>query len=336
MKDWLKRLHTECIELDQRLETALRMASQGGDEFVSDAKIFQALVSLNTRGLEGVPRRVVQLPPSKFVSITRGAPLPLSAIDITTSTRPIVDRAIRERAEPNTLGSIDFLRVAVHHALAHTSSGDASRGWLSWLLSSLYTGQEGNPLDQVPQARALLERLNATLQGPSDYQFFLTFSGNRIVFRVASVLGDHVHENDSGIWTPNRALISHLGEIGLFTSDQVLELEELINSQATSEGDLQAFFERNPHFLRRWDFREVHPHVYLTRSEDGPLVPDFILTNRDAHDAAVIELKRAKVSRQLIRRQHNRDRFSDAIMEARAQLLTYRDWFESQENRASE
>jgi len=71
--------------------------------------------------------------------------------------------------------------------------------------------------------------------------------------------------------------------------------------------------------------------VYLVRSDQGPLIPDFILTNPDIQQATIVDLKLPKPK--LIRRQKNRERFSAAVMEARAQLLEYRDWFEQKTNR---
>jgi len=111
-------------------------------------------------------------------------------------------------------------------------------------------------------------------------------------------------------------------------------LDALINNVKAKEDDFQRFFERHPHFFRKWDFREVYSHVYLTREDDGPLVPDFILTNVAAQDAAIVDLKlAARLRKPLVRRQPNRVRFADAIMEARAQLLEYRDWFDAPDNR---
>jgi hypothetical protein len=70
----------------------------------------------------------------------------------------------------------------------------------------------------------------------------------------------------------------------------------------------------------------------LARPE-GPLVPDFILTDRECQKAAIVELKLPRPK--LIRRQHNRERFADAVMEARTQLLRYRDWFREDSHRTS-
>jgi len=70
----------------------------------------------------------------------------------------------------------------------------------------------------------------------------------------------------------------------------------------------------------------------LARPE-GPLIPDFILTDRELQQAAILDLKLPKPK--VIRRQRNRDRFADAVMEARTQLLRYRDWFREESNRVA-
>ena len=64
---------------------------------------------------------------------------------------------------------------------------------------------------------------------------------------------------------------------------------------------------------------------------DGALVPDFILTNPEIQQAMILDLKLPKPK--LVRHQDNRVRFAGAVMEARAQLLEYRDWFENKGHR---
>jgi hypothetical protein len=110
-----------------------------------------------------------------------------------------------------------------------------------------------------------------------------------------------------------------------------MELEDLINNQRAREDDIQRFFEKHSQFFRRWDHRDVFPHVFLTREDGGPLIPDFLLVDPEAQRATIVDLKLPQAK--LVRRQKNRDRFSSAVMDARAQLLEYRDWFEERGNR---
>ena len=110
------------------------------------------------------------------------------------------------------------------------------------------------------------------------------------------------------------------------------ELEDLINDPRAREFELQRFFEAHPNFLRLWNYNDVYPHVYLTREDEGPLVPDFILIDRQLQKAMILDLKLPRFT--TVIQKQNRERFSAAVADARAQLLEYRDWFEDASNRA--
>jgi len=186
-----------------------------------------------------------------------------------------------------------------------------------------------NRLSDHPTLTAVIHALPSLVGRADDIEFILGIDPlGRLCVRTTGVLGDFAQMGDSGILVPTRAMIVHQQTFGSFTEEQIAELEELINGSNAREHDFQNFFERNPHFFRHWDHRAVYPHVYLTREADGdgPLIPDFILTNRDAQQAFVVDLKLP--GEKLIVRQKNRDRFSAAVMEAKAQLLQYRDWFD--------
>lgn len=139
-------------------------------------------------------------------------------------------------------------------------------------------------------------------------------------------------QRDSGILVPRNSALE-FRELGLFTSDELAELHELIASPIAREADLQAFLQRHPQFLQNWGHPHVFPQVQLPREHRGVLIPDFLLCNSQDHKAAIVDLKLP--SARLVRRQKNRDRWSGAIHEARTQLLRYRDWFEESANRKS-
>ena len=127
---------------------------------------------------------------------------------------------------------------------------------------------------------------------------------------------------------PVRGLINnHKNGLGFFSIDEISELEEMLNSKSIKEIDFQNFFVKHPHFLRLGDYRQVYPHVHLEKK----YIPDFILTNRELQKAAIVELKLPYPK--LVTRKKNRERFSYAIWEARAQLLTYQKWFRDKYNR---
>ncbi|WP_198037315.1 Shedu anti-phage system protein SduA domain-containing protein [Mesorhizobium sp. LSJC285A00] len=72
------------------------------------------------------------------------------------------------------------------------------------------------------------------------------------------------------------------------------DLEALVNSRATSEADLQAFFTEHPHFLLGLDdvHCEVRPHIVLASPAGTKLVPDFMVRLEDPSHFALIELKK--------------------------------------------
>ncbi len=150
--------------------------------------------------------------------------------------------------------------------------------------------------------------------------------------RPAGIIGTGaVPGGFSRLRAAQNALLTPLkDQFAAFTQEEIGELEELLNSPNTKELDLQRFFEGHQSFLGRWGYQSVHPQVTLTQP-GGALVPDFILTDSRLHRAAILDLKLPGVA--LVRRQQNRDRFGGAVMEARSQLLRYRDWFRAEANR---
>jgi hypothetical protein len=187
-------------------------------------------------------------------------------------------------------------------------------------------------IQSVPDLYDFLLTMTRAADRPDDIEFIVALQRDEIVFRPVSVVGDYVQRSDHCNLAVHRSLLTHVGgKFGLFTSDQIEELESLLNDQAAGEKEFQLLFEKHPHFFRFGDYREVYPHPYLCHRDEGTLVPDFILTNRELAKAAVLELKLPKPK--LVRRQFNRERFATAVMEARAQLLRYRDWFRTPANR---
>jgi len=319
------------IELDQRMRDALHFASPA--KWITESQILVALCRLNTRGCDLIPGKIVDISvrddPFKG-HIPEGKREPLESLSaLSPFLREIFRDAISLDPQGRTLGATNFLRAILREA---HKFGDWVDG-RSRAIDLLVEASDADPttsVSKVPQLQRLLNRLEKAL-GDDDYQYTMFLSEGRISFRVASTLGDYVQESDSGIWTPNRTLLTHFGGIGLFYEDQIRELEDLLNSPKATEQDFQNFFARNSHFLRNWDHREVYPHVFLTREDAGPLIPDFILTNKEAQKAAILDLKLPQAK--LIRRQDNRVRFAAAVMEARTQLLRYRDWFEQPDHR---
>jgi hypothetical protein len=316
----LPQLAAAGLECDQRLHGAIEHLPKVSN--VGDHHLFVNLLRMNT-----VAARFFDLERLSIAARSILAARPNAAV-ATPSWQfvHLLQRAIRRRTDADILGTRDILR-----AWLKATASINSRPWTIDLLCLALAGDPSAPLSAVPAATRLLRHLDSMEESTEDFAYCISVSGDRLTFRVASTLDDYLH--DSGREpAPQRAMLTHLREqFGVFTAGEIYELEDLINSPRTLERDLQIFFDRHPHFLRRGDYREVFSQTYLSREDRGPLIPDFILTDRALQTAAIIELKLPMPS--VVRRQENRDRFSASVMEARAQLLTYRDWFRDRSNR---
>lgn len=314
------------IELDQRMQHVLDQTVHK----VDDSQVFLGLLRLNAISARYFDiRRVISA--QEFFSLDDPPRTPHPPGSSHTILARVVQRAIKEATDPRTLGARDFLAALIKEGM---EQGDSyrTRPFTVDMLSIAFGGAVTTHLAELPVVKDFLGALEVVPHGEEDFQYVLTFQGNKVVFRVVSILGDYLQRSDARLVVPQRAFLTHFKKhFSLFTEDEIEELEALINAPTTPELELQRFFERHSHFFRRWDYREVHPQVYLTRGPDE-LIPDFILTNRAAQRAAIVDLKLPGAK--LIRRQDNRDRFAAAVSEARAQLLRYRDWFRLQENRA--
>jgi antiviral defense system Shedu protein SduA len=328
----LGELRSLGIELDQKLLAAFRNAA---DDMTFDSQVFHALNRQNvisTRILQ-IDSRLSKLQGqinSTYLCPAESAYRDSDVFPVAIHLKEVLNRAIRTRRVEHTLGTRDFLEALVTLSIEHEDSFGL-RPRTADLLSVIFGGTQVESLKNVPEAAEFLRRLKGGY-GEEDNQFIVGLEADRLVFRTVSVIDDFVQATDSGLLVPQRALLTHFQQqFGAIDETQILALEDLLNSKSSTEDDFQRFFEKNPHFFRRWDYREVHPHVLLVRDGDGPLIPDFVLTDRELQQAMILELKRP--SPRLITRQRNRDRFAAAIQEARAQLLTYREWFRERRNR---
>ena len=346
----LAQLNRWGVEPDQRLKQALRRCAHGhatpprgvrGDPIpMQDDDLLAALVKVNavaiprtSTGWDALLQRLIRENPwvqDKEDANTQGSRP--EDVFVSENLALIFARAIGKRTSRRSLTVNEVVDAFVAECLDTADSDVESRPATINHLLNARTGNLLHSLSDFQDLGKFIRGLQATSKRSGDFQYILANEGERIVFRVASVLDDFVERPKSGLLVPQRALFTTFKEtFGAFTSDEIGELEELVNSPRVRETDFQKFFEAHTHFFRRWDYREVHAHVYLTRGSQ-PLVPDFILTNREAQKAAIVELKLP--SAHLVRRQDNRDRFASAIGEARAQLLRYRDWFRESQNRA--
>lgn len=341
----LSQLEERGLELDQKLRCALEISASNPDldhegEGFPDSYLLLALYRMNT-----ALTRFVKLDESRFTNIFheyRRAPR-CSPAEVIPSRRfcSLLDAMARYPGEDNTLGVGHFLRALADVSL-HENAIDVGfypatgRNVVhpTFAIETLLWGMGHHawkPLEEATEVCDLLRRFER-IEPIEDIQYVLDLREDRIVFRPTSCLGDFSYKADSGLVIPTRAILTHFrDQYGGFSEEEIQELESLINNPRTRESELQRYFERYPHFFRRWDCRDVFPQVYLDRNDSGPLVPDFILTNPEVQKAVILDLK--KPSARIVRRQTNRERFSAAVLEAKAQLLQYRDWFAESQNR---
>ncbi|HEU0143204.1 MAG TPA: Shedu anti-phage system protein SduA domain-containing protein [Nitrososphaera sp.] len=322
-KPLLDALRRRGLEVDQRFFTALENC---GDEAINDGRFFMALYRTNcllTRRLviddRAIKNKSFYVPPH----------IPIGDAEKVwfkgRTAESVFIRAIQNMKSRRTLGVRDFLMAVLEIGLERVEDYP----WRPFTVDLLDWGviKEKGYIG----LKRLLNELKESAYGDEDYQYILTLTSQGIAFRIVSVLDDYVQETSSGLLVPHRALLTHfMDQFGGFTVADINELEELLNRDTARESDFQSFFENHPNFLRMWDYREIYPQVTLARPE-GLLVPDFLLTDRRLQRAAVLDLKLP--SPKLIRRQKNRDRFASAVVEARTQLLRYRDWFRQRDNR---
>jgi len=343
---YLRDLASPGIECDQSLSEAIRRALRS--RMWNDAEVLYELAVVGSRSAASLDliarsRRAAEQHTGLFRNVSRvfdperrEKPHPIEYHDpapfARQSLRRIVERCKSSRRLLGCLNASAFIDAMIRDARQHDVKY-FRRGFASDFLSVIHGYDERMKLQDAPELLAALHDLQHLLPHPDDLEFVLAVdSAGHLRVRVGVPLADCVQGSTPGQLLPVRA-IEALGAIGAIERSEIRELEDLVNKASVGEEELQAFFEAHPHFFRRWDHRAVHPQVYLTREEDGdgPLIPDFILTNNEAQEAFVVDLKLPR--ERLIVRKRNRERFSAAIVEAKAQLLTYRDWFEDRYNR---
>jgi hypothetical protein len=132
------------------------------------------------------------------------------------------------------------------------------------------------------------------------------------------------------------------GKHKLFTVDRDLygiqyeieQFEALINKADINEGDLQQFFESNPHFLAAAQLMQAIPHARLEDENGRLLIPDFILKpivamKRDSK-WEILDLK--KPDTKLLIGKQQRVQFSHQVMKAITQLRDYGEYFKDSRN----
>ena len=336
----LQQLNQRGFELDQMLFRALEVSAStpnisSEDQGFPDSYLTLALYRLNT-----TLTRMATLDQSRYNLFHEYKLAPqCSPNDVIIGTRlaGIFDLASKLAAPGKTIGVGHYLRAIAKVSLDNPAyPADGFPGQVLHHTFSIETLLWGlgytawTPLSSAPEVIDLLQSLDGR-EPIEDVQYFMSIENDRLVIRATSILAPYTIRDHNRIFN-NLGVLTHFKEqYAAILPIELLELEDLINSPVTKENDLQRFFENHPQFFRMWDYRNVYPHVYLTREEEGPLIPDFILINPDLQRATILDLKLPNAK--IITHKTNRDRFTAAIDEARVQLLEYKDWFENKDNR---
>ncbi len=339
----LRQLVKHGLEFDQKLMRALEVSASNPDLAREDTGFPDSYLTLALYRLNSVLTQIVDLDESRYNLFHEYKLAPAcSPADVRPGNRlcRVLERAAELASPGKTIGAGHFLKAVV--SLTLDQAAIPAHGFPGMVIHDTFSAETllwglghtaWTPIERAPEVRDVLTALDG--RSPIDnVQYLMMIENKRLVLRPASVLGTYRMTASPTRESDRLALLTHLKDrYAAVTPDELLELEDLINSPSSAEQDLQRFFEFHSQFLRLWDHREVFSQVYLTREDDGPLIPDFLLLDRELHKSVVVDLK-LPTARTVTARK-NRERFSALVEEARAQLLEYRDWFEDAGNRQS-
>lgn len=340
-KPLLAQLEHYQLEFDQKLKRALEVSASKPDIEPEDQGFPDSYLTLALYRLNTTLTRMVHLDEDRFNLFHEYKLAPkCNPAEVVPGERLclVLTKAARLAEPGKTIGVGHFLRAIA--AVTREDGEKPAYGFDNQVLHSTFSIETlmwglgyhaWTPLSDAPEVKDLFAAIEGR-EPTEDFQYLMAVEEGRIVFRPTSILDPYYLEEKAGIVRPSLAVLTHFkGQYAGITPSELMELEDLINNTQAREEDIQYFFEKHPQFFRRWDYRDIFPHVFLTREDTGPLIPDFLLVDPEAQRATIVDLKLPQAK--LIRRQKNRDRFSAAVTEARAQLLEYRDWFEERGNR---
>ena len=337
----LRQLSNHGIEFDQKLHRALQVSSSNPDLSPEDVGFPDSYLTLALYRLNSILTRLVVLDEGRYNLFHDYRLAPRCEPEKVIPGRRltwVLDKA-SDFAEPGkTIGVGHFLKAII--SLSLDEKPEPAYGFDNMVLHNTFSVETllwglgytaWTPLADAVEVKQILETLDGR-EPVEDFQYLMSLENNRIVFRTTSVLDTYHLKTQSKALSTQLALLTHFqDEYAGIRPSEILELEDLINSRKATEGDFQRFFEIHPHFFRMWDYRDIYPHIYLTREDAGPLIPDFVLVDPEMQKAMLLELKLPTVK--IVTRKPNRERFSSAIDEARSQLLEYKDWFDDSYNR---
>lgn|GEM_PF-4894514 len=165
---------------------------------------------------------------------------------------------------------------------------------------------------------------------PQDAFVALGLFGNQI--KIVSLEADGTYTCLDEVHNLHKILYVFSSET-LALQTAVEELEALVNDPSAKEKDFQDFFERNPNFLLKDEYKTAHPHMVLAKDDGEVLVPDFVLEPIDQSSLCdLLELKLPSAKVFVLKKR--RMRVSASVLEACAQLREYSAFFDEEKNRS--
>lgn len=340
----LMRQMASCgLEFDQKLRHAFELAASKPDVRPEDDGLPDSYITLALYRTNTVLTRLVDLKERRlnlFHEYKLAPPCPVEEIRPGHKLARVLNEAISSLGNARVIGVGHFLRAVVRLTLDEPAHDVSYLGFRDQVIHNTFSAETilwglghtaWTPVSKAPELKQILDNLDGR-HPVEDHEYLLTVEQGRVVFRPTSILDPYDVTRTQGPPVRRLAILPHFaGNYGGFRTDEILELEDLVNSVATSESDLQRFFERHPAFLRMWDFREVYPQIVLTREDGDELIPDFLLIDPELQHATIVDLKLPTTK--ITVGTKNRRRFSQAIEEAKAQLRTYQSWFDDRHNR---
>lgn len=174
------------------------------------------------------------------------------------------------------------------------------------------------------------------LQTPSS--FTLVALEGEIVFSPMTEQGSNYASRwrdatDPNIHAVSTTILSSLPDCTVFEQSAISDLRALIDGKNTRENDFQQFFIENPQFLSTLndDYCEVLPQICLYNPKIGRLFPDIMVRVQESNIWDVVELKLPNSPLTVI--SSGVERASKEAAKGICQLLKYRNFFTSKENR---
>jgi len=334
----LTQVAREGMQLDQQLMRALEVSASNPRITKQDPGIPDSYLTLALFRLNSVLTRMLDLDVCKYdLWDDYKLALPCKPDEVRPNgvLTVVLDKARELVGTGSVIGVGHFLRAIISLTLNEQPYQFANSTIQTTFSARLLL--KGLGYSQYADARKApkLIDLLANISGRepiSDHEYLITFDKDRLVFRSVSVLDPYTMKTRNDV-VSRLGLLTHFSDAYTgFSPSEILELEDLINHPRIQELELQRFLEQHPKFFRIWEHRSVYAQTYLTREDEGHLIPDFVLVDPELQKSMILDLKLP--SRQVIVGTKDRRRISAAVLEAKAQLLRYRDWFDDRHNRA--